>query len=115
MANKNSEVVLQELVDREAIRSLPLRYCHCVWQKDAETWVDLFAPDGEISATEPSMPRAKAREALRNMITDGLETSQPRPFIHNHVIELLGTDRATGTCSVEVQLLRDGKRHYLAG
>ncbi len=115
MANKDREALLQELLDREAIRTLPVRYCHCVWQKDVDSWADLFTSDGEISTTDPSIPAAKGRDALRNMIAGGLETSQPRPFIHNHVIELLGPDRAKGTCYVEVRLLRNGKKHYLAG
>ncbi len=30
MANKNTEALVQEMLDREAIRDLPVRYCHCV-------------------------------------------------------------------------------------
>ena len=110
-----SDALIQEVIDREAIRTLPVRYCHCVWQKDPESWANLFTEDGEISTTDPSMPRTQGREALRKMISSGLETSQPRPFIHNHVIELLGPDRAKGTCYVEVRLLRDGKKQYMTG
>ena len=49
------------------------------------------------------------------MIGEGLDTMKPRPFIHNHVIELLGSDTATGTCYVEVRLLRDGKKWAMSG
>ena len=49
------------------------------------------------------------------MISDGLGVMKPRPFIHNHVIELLGPDRAKGTCYVEVRLLRDGKKSLMTG
>jgi hypothetical protein len=115
MATKSNETLVQEVIDREAIRTLPVRYCHCVWQKDPDGWANLFAPDGEISATDSSLPRAQGHEALRKMIASGLDTSKPRPFIHNHVIELLGPDRAKGTCYVEVRLLRDGKKQYMAG
>jgi hypothetical protein len=31
------------------------------------------------------------------MIDEGLDTMKPRPFIHNHAIELLSSDKATGT------------------
>ena len=115
MASKSDEASIQEVIDREAIRTLPVRYCHCVWQKDVDGWANLFSEDGAISATDPSLPGAQGREALRKMISSGLDTSKPRPFIHNHVVELLGPDRAKGTCYVEVRLLRDGKKHYMTG
>lgn len=115
MAGKTQDTLLQELLDREAIRSLPLRYCHYVWQKDLDGYVNLFTEDGSISTNDPSLPRAHGHAELRRMIADGLETMQPRPFIHNHVIELSGPDRATGTCYVEVRLLRDGKQWLMTG
>ena len=105
MAATNSEALLQGVIDREAIRDLPLRYCHCVWQKDLDGYVNLFTEDGSISTSDPSLPHAQGREGLRKMISEGLETMKPRPFIHNHVIEMLGADRAKGTCYVEVRLL----------
>jgi hypothetical protein len=113
MAEKSTAALLQEVIDREAIRDLPLRYCHSVWQKDLDGYVNLFTDDGAMSSNDPTLPRAQGREGLRKMIGQGLETSKPRPFIHNHVIELLGPDRAKGTCYVEVRLLRDGKKHLL--
>jgi hypothetical protein len=115
MATRSNETLIQEVIDREAIRTLPVRYCHCVWRKDPDGWANLFAADGEISATDSSLGRAQGREALRKMIASGLDTSKPRPFIHNHVVELLGPDRAKGTCYVEVRLLRDGKKQYMTG
>ena len=42
------------------------------------------------------------------MIGDGLDEMKPRPFIHNHVIDLQGADKAKGTCYVEVRLQRGG-------
>jgi SnoaL-like protein len=115
MAAKSTEAQIQEVIDREAIRTLPVRYCHCVWQKDLEGYVNLFSDDGSISTTDPGLPRAEGRQGLRKMIADGLDTMKPRPFIHNHVVELLGPDRAKGTCYVEVRLVRDGKRQLMSG
>ncbi|MBI3758055.1 MAG: nuclear transport factor 2 family protein [Deltaproteobacteria bacterium] len=115
MAAKNTEALVQDVLDREAIRTLPVRYCHCVWQKDMEGYVNLFTEDGAISTNDPTLPRAQGRAALRKTITEGLDTMKPRPFIHNHVIELLGPDTAKGTCYVEVRLLRDGKKWQMAG
>ena len=115
MASKNSESLMQELIDREAIRNLPLRYCHCVWQKDLDGYVNLFTDDGAMSTNDPTLPRAHGRDELRKMIGQGLDTMKPRPFIHNHVIELVGPDRAKGTCYVEVRLIRDGKKCLMSG
>jgi ketosteroid isomerase-like protein len=115
MAAKSTETLLQEVIDREAIRTLPLRYCHNVWQKDLDGYVNLFTEDGAMSTNDPSLPRAQGREGLRKMIGEGLDTMKPRPFIHNHVIELLGPDRAKGACYVEVRLLRDGKKCLMTG
>jgi ketosteroid isomerase-like protein len=115
MAAKNTETAIQEVIDREAIRSLPLRYCHCVWQKDLDGYANLFTEDGSFATNDPSLPRAQGREALRSMIGSQLDTVKPRPFIHNHVIDLVGPDRAKGTCYVEVRLLRDGKKWLMSG
>jgi len=115
MAAQSTETLLREVIDREAIRSLPLRYCHCVWQKDVEGYVNLFPEDGWVSTTDPTLPKAQGRESLRKMITEALETMKPRPFIHNHVIELLGPDRAKGTCYVEVRMTREGKKWLMTG
>ena len=115
MAAKSLETSMQEVIDREAIRTLPVRYCHCVWQQDLEGYVNLFSEDGSFSTNDPTLPGAQGREGLRKMISKGLDTMKPRPFIHNHVIELLGPDRATGTCYVEVRMLREGKKWMLTG
>jgi len=83
MPTKSNEVLVQEVINREAIRTLPVRYCHCVWQKDLDGWASLFSEDGAVSTSDPSMPHAQGRAALRKMIGEGLETMKPRPFIHN--------------------------------
>ena len=115
MATTSTETLLQEVIDREAIRTLPVRYCHCVWQKDLDGYVNLFTEDGSMSTNDPTLPRGQGRKELRKMIGEGLDTMKPRPFIHNQVIELRGPDQATGTCYVEVRLLRDGKKWSLMG
>lgn len=115
MATQTTEAALQAVIDREAIRTLPVRYCHCVWQKDLDGYVDLFTDDGSISTNDPSLPRAQGRDGLRKMISNGLDEMNPRPFIHNHVIELLGPAQAKGTCYVEVRMQRDGKPWAMSG
>ena len=115
MAAKSTEALLQEVIDREEIRTLPVRYCHTVWQKDPNAYAKLFTEDGLFGTDDPTLPRAQGRAALSAMIGGQLETAKPRPFIHNHVVELLGPDRAKGTCYVEVRLLREGKKWLLTG
>lgn len=112
---KSTETLMQEVIDREAIRNLPLQYCHCVWQKDMEGYGNLFTEDGSFGTNDPTLPRAQGRENLKAMIGSQFDTLKPRPFIHNHVIELLGPDKAKGTCYVEVRLLRDGKKWLMTG
>ena len=41
-ATKSVETLVQGMLDREAIRDLPVRYCHCVWKNDVEGIVNLF-------------------------------------------------------------------------
>jgi hypothetical protein len=62
MATKSNEASIQEVIDREAIRTLPVRYCHCVWQKDVDGWANLFSEDG---AFLPPIPRYQAPRVVR--------------------------------------------------
>ena len=116
MATKSVETLIQEMLDREAIRDLPVRYCHYVWKNDVEGIVNLFTEDGAISVpNDPSLPGAQGRANLLKTYKQALGDLAPRPFIHNHVVELTGPDRATGTCYVEIRATRDGKSWIGAG
>jgi hypothetical protein len=87
---------------------LPLKYCDCVWRNDMTGIVDLFAGDGEfITKGFKREHRASGRDALLKLyggLTQGELT--PRPYIHNHVIDLAGGGRATGRCYVELRNLK---------
>jgi hypothetical protein len=116
---KTAEETLAELVDREEIRDLPMRYCDCVWRGDVAGIVDLFSADGSFTVITPDSESVnKGREALLKKYTEDLRRLTPRPYIHNVVIELGYYGRATGRCYVE---LRDaghnmewfGTGHYL--
>ena len=50
---KTVEETLTELVDREEIRDLPVRYCDCVWRGDVAGIVELFAADGSFTVKTP--------------------------------------------------------------
>jgi hypothetical protein len=45
----------------------------------------------------------KGQAELIKMYTDALAALSPRPYIHNHVIELKGGGRASGRCYVELR------------
>jgi len=102
---KSIEQLVGELVDREGIRELPLKYCDCVWRGDMTGIVDLFASDGEfITKGFKREHRASGHDGLLklyNGLTQG--DLSPRPYIHNHVIDLAGGGRATGRCYVELR------------
>jgi len=105
---KSIEQLAGELADREGIRELPLKYCDCVWRNDMTGIVDLFTKDGEfVTKGFKREHRASGRDALLKLyggLTQGELT--PRPYIHNHVIDLQGNGRATGRCYVELRNLK---------
>jgi hypothetical protein len=106
MANSVEQTVA-ELADREAIRELPQRYCDCVWRTDVEGLTSLFAADATFSFISPDREITfTGRAEIFNHYKDSLGAIAPRPYIHNHVVELKSKERASGRCYVE---LRDGK------
>lgn len=118
-AMKTVEETLAELVDREEIRDLPVRYCDCVWRNDVAGIVDLFAADGSFTVkTHDGETVHKGREALIKTYTEGLRDLKPRPYIHNHVVELGYYGRATGRCYLDLRSEKRnmewiGSGHYL--
>ncbi|MGA2409999.1 MAG: nuclear transport factor 2 family protein [Candidatus Binataceae bacterium] len=110
MAIKTLEQTVAELTDLEAIRELPQRYCDCVWRSDVEGIVSLFAEDGTFKVTGAGRDRtATGRANLLKAYGHDLTTIKPRPYIHNHVIELKGGGKASGRCYVEV---RDADKNF---
>jgi hypothetical protein len=105
---KDIETIVAELADREAIRELPIKYCDCVWRGDTTGIVDLFASDGSfITKGRKREHVASGREGLLKLyggLTGGAMT--PRPYIHNHVLQLEGNGKASGRCYVELRDLQ---------
>jgi hypothetical protein len=108
MAARTLESIVNELADREAIRALPQRYCDCVWRGDAAAVVDLFTEDGSFTVSGGRRERsARGRSELLKTYESDLSSIKPRPYIHNHVIELKGNGRASGRCYLEVRNAAD--------
>ena len=105
------EARLADLADREAIRELTSDYCQRVQRGDVEGVVELFCEDGSIEMGETLN---RGHEQLRSSYREALAEMTPKPFIHNHVIELDGLS-ARGICSVEIRLVQDGRAYDAAG
>ena len=102
---------LQAIEDRTAIVELTARYCHLARNRDVEGIVDLFCEDGVMQAGDVL---EKGRVRLRTMYRDALAELGPMPCVHNHVVALDG-DEATGRCSVEIRMVRNGEAVTAAG
>jgi hypothetical protein len=101
---KTTDELVRELADREAIRELPMRYCDCLYRKELVGLVSLFTDTGVFSVKDREHEvSTKGRARLRKMYEKLVSELQPRPLVHSHVIELLGANKATGRCYVEMR------------
>ncbi|MSR13393.1 MAG: nuclear transport factor 2 family protein [Gammaproteobacteria bacterium] len=106
---------LQALLDREAIRDLPLRYCDCVWRDDIDGLIKLFAKDGEFAISHLGTESGAAgHPALRKFYREGLKIG-PRPFIHNHVVTLDDNSHASGRCYLALHSINSDMQFIGAG
>lgn len=113
MTGKTDSQLLQELLDREAIRELVNEYCHVIWREEIEDYADLYTDDAILRWTNPDRPAVEGRDALRQMIEPMVKDHRPRQFSHNLTVELTGPDTAKGKCCVEVRILIDGEEGYI--
>jgi uncharacterized protein (TIGR02246 family) len=101
---KSTDELVHELVDREAIRELPSRYCDCLWRKDIGDLLALFADDAVFVIKGKEVEAvSRGRAEVKKMHEKALAETTPRLFVYNQVISLLGRDRATGRSCVEVR------------
>jgi uncharacterized protein (TIGR02246 family) len=113
---KTTDKLLRELADREAIRELSDRYCDCVWRKDFDGLVNLFIEDGTFIVEGLEVKAVShGRSELKKVYEKAIAQMNPRPFIHTHVVDLLGEDRATGRCYAEVYSARFGMQRVGLG
>lgn len=97
---------LAELLDREAIRQLVVSYAHFARTRNVEGLVALYSDDAVFDVPgnmgTRSGPRA-GRDAIRETLRVDLPRSDPWPFLHQHVIEMLGPDKARGVLYFELR------------
>lgn len=112
MPVKSFDTSVRELVDKDAIRDLARRYAHCVWRKDVEGAVALFADDGEMDVGD--RPPMRGRAALLAEYAKMITGPELHPYVHNHIVELHG-DTATGVCYLDLRGTVDGRSMIGAG
>ena len=96
---------------KDEIRELTARYCHGVVDGDVDAIVDLFCEDGVFQIRR----EIEGHAALREFYAAGVGGQTYKPFIQNHVVELVSDTEATGRCSVEIRIVQDGEAYTGAG
>lgn len=100
---ETTDDLAREIAAREAIRDLSARYCDCIWRKDVDGLVSLFADDGTFRVEGLEVEASSHGHAqLRKVYEKALDELDPRLFIHSQIVDLLGGNNATGRCYVEV-------------
>lgn len=105
------EVRIRAIEDRMAIVELTAQYCHMARTGNVEGIVDLFCEDGVM---ETAGAPEKGRERLLVVYREAFSGLRPLPCVHNHTVALDG-DHATGCCSVEIRMVREGEAITAAG
>jgi uncharacterized protein (TIGR02246 family) len=102
------------MVDREAIRELPRLYCHYLWTQDHDRMANLFTADATICIQGMEDYAITGRDKLAKVFRRVNARYASQPFIHNHIVDLEGPDRASGYAYYEI-LEQEGSRYLAAG
>lgn len=102
-----------EMLDREAIRQLPISYAHFARTKNVDGLVGLYAKNATFDVPENMGTQAGTRsglEAIRETLRVDLPRADPWPFIHSHYFEMLGNGCAHGFVYIELRMGVEGLR-----
>ena len=102
---------LTRLEDREAIRDLLATYCYGIARKDLDAVLALFTADCRVEVLGTTY---EGESGLRSLYADSLPVD-PKPFVHNHRIEVLGDRTARGQAVFEIRQTRDGAEERTVG
>lgn len=97
---------LGELRDRQAIRELAVSYAHFARTRNIDGLVALYANDAifDVAENMGTAPGSRSgQDAIRETLRVDLPRADPWPFLHQHYIELLGSDHARGVLYFELR------------
>ena len=103
---------IQMIEDKDAIRELTAKYCYAVVAQDSQALINMFTEDGVFDM--PPTLHFEGHEQLAKLYVDKIDEVGPKPFIQNHVVNVVG-DEATGNCAVEIRLIDDGEAYTACG
>ena len=104
MSNTESAVSsIETLREKDALRDLISTYCYRIAAADVEGVLELFAQDCVVDILGT---RYEGHAGLRELYRSSLEV-EPKPFVHNHLIEIDGADAAHGRAVFEIRQQRD--------
>lgn len=108
------EKKLEQLTDREAIRSLRFRYHECINGETFDAIPDLFSRDGALDFDY--LGDANSRDELKAFFKK-VETLVPfvKQFMHNHAIEAQEAETAKGYAYLEAKTISNGEAYFVAG
>lgn len=96
---------LQRIEDRQAIRDLLASYCYRIAAAEIDAVLALFAED---SVVEILGDRYEGEAGLRALYTASFPV-EPKPLLHNHLLESLDPTSARGRSVFEIRQVRDGQ------
>ena len=100
---KSLEEKVQELWDREQIKSLTYAYGQCLEKMDSDALSKLFTEDGAMDFTSVGWGVKQGRQAIKEFYP----TTWPqrvKPFFTNHYIEFDDPNHAHGWCWLDNRL-----------
>ncbi|MCR9097191.1 MAG: nuclear transport factor 2 family protein [bacterium] len=102
---------LGKIEDRNAILDLLVTYCHRIAAADVEGVLALFEEDAVV---EVLGERYAGWDGLRALYAASLPV-EPKPFLHNHLLDSLEGERARTRSVFEIRQQRDGQAESSIG
>lgn len=106
------EAKIQDLSDREAIRSLRFRYHECINGEELDAIAGLFTEDAELDFDYLGKATGRAEIAIFFQQVESL-LSFVKQFIHNHAVDVRG-DHGKGYAYLEAKTIAKGEAYVVA-
>ena len=106
------ETKIQDLSDREAIRSLRFRYHECINGEELDAIPGLFTEDAELDFDYLGKATGRAEIAKFFQQVESL-LSFVKQFIHNHAVDVQG-DHGKGYAYLEAKTIAKGEAYVVA-